>query len=147
MAHATSIAGAPERVPRMGAGRRTEAGKRPQPYYSERGVTLYRGDCMQLLPRLGLRPGMALTDPPYYRIAPLSGASIDGFAGTLYRAGNGTGGGPHPRDRRTQSPHAAVPHDRPQREGVHTLAHARAGTSGHCVAKGEALAGCFAPLT
>ena len=34
------------------------------PYYSERGITIYHGDCRQILPQLG-RFDLLLTDPPY----------------------------------------------------------------------------------
>ena len=36
----------------------------PQPYYSDSHVTIYCGDCAELLPRLG-RFDLLLTDPPY----------------------------------------------------------------------------------
>lgn len=36
------------------------------PYYERDGVTLYQGDCREVLPRLGgASIGMVLTDPPY----------------------------------------------------------------------------------
>lgn len=34
------------------------------PYYSEAGITIYHGDCLQILPQLG-RFDLLLTDPPY----------------------------------------------------------------------------------
>jgi len=37
------------------------------PYYDEDGITIYHGDCVSWLPRLGayLTPTLTLTDPPY----------------------------------------------------------------------------------
>lgn len=36
----------------------------PRPYYDEGGITIYRGDCLDILPHLG-RFDLVLTDPPY----------------------------------------------------------------------------------
>jgi DNA modification methylase len=36
----------------------------PKPYYDHAGITLYHGDCRQILPMLG-RFDLLLTDPPY----------------------------------------------------------------------------------
>ena len=36
----------------------------PTPYYQDSAVTIYHGDCRDLLPRLG-KVGLVLTDPPY----------------------------------------------------------------------------------
>jgi DNA modification methylase len=39
-----------------------------KPYYSERGITIYHGDCREILP--GLEPvDLVLTDPPYELVA------------------------------------------------------------------------------
>lgn len=35
------------------------------PYYDENGITIYHGDCLNVLPTLDLRVGVLLTDPPY----------------------------------------------------------------------------------
>ena len=38
------------------------------PYYSEPGITLYQGDCLEVLPVLGIKPGdvaLLWADPPY----------------------------------------------------------------------------------
>jgi site-specific DNA-methyltransferase (adenine-specific) len=37
----------------------------PEPYYADETVTLYRGDCREILPALDLRADCILTDPPY----------------------------------------------------------------------------------
>ena len=52
----------------------------PTPYYEEPGITIYHGDCLQLLPYLS-RMDLVLTDPPY-------GIGRDG-----QRASNGMHGG------------------------------------------------------
>ena len=38
-----------------------------EPYYDKNGVTLYHGDCLQILPALGLNPAKValISDPPY----------------------------------------------------------------------------------
>jgi site-specific DNA-methyltransferase (adenine-specific) len=36
-----------------------------QPYYADDAVTLYHGDCREIVPALGVKPGLVLTDPPY----------------------------------------------------------------------------------
>lgn len=36
-----------------------------QPYYSQNGITIYLGDCREILPLLSERPALVLTDPPY----------------------------------------------------------------------------------
>jgi site-specific DNA-methyltransferase (adenine-specific) len=36
-----------------------------KPYYDDGQVTLYCGDCRELLPRLGVDPELVVTDPPY----------------------------------------------------------------------------------
>ncbi len=37
----------------------------PQPYYDEDGITLYLGDCREIIPALGRTFDLVLTDPPY----------------------------------------------------------------------------------
>lgn len=36
----------------------------PKPYYERDGITIYHGDCREILPELG-RASLVLTDPPY----------------------------------------------------------------------------------
>jgi hypothetical protein len=36
-----------------------------RPYYEHGGVTLYHGDCREILPRIDMAGGLLLTDPPY----------------------------------------------------------------------------------
>ena len=36
-----------------------------RPYFEEDGITIYHGDCRDLLPQLNLKPGAIVTDPPY----------------------------------------------------------------------------------
>jgi site-specific DNA-methyltransferase (adenine-specific) len=36
-----------------------------KPYYSEDEITIYHGDCREILPQLTLKPGAIITDPPY----------------------------------------------------------------------------------
>lgn len=36
----------------------------PKPYYDEDGITIYHGDCREILPHVG-RVGSVVTDPPY----------------------------------------------------------------------------------
>lgn len=42
-----------------------EASKPPTPYYSDEFVTLYHGDCREVLPQLDQRVDSLITDPPY----------------------------------------------------------------------------------
>ena len=57
------------------------------PYYSHAGITIYHGDCREVLPTLGVT-GLVVADPPYgigYRTAPSakrpkSGATVIGDA-------------------------------------------------------------------
>lgn len=35
------------------------------PYYTDGAVTLYHGDCLEILPSLSGRCELVLTDPPY----------------------------------------------------------------------------------
>jgi len=58
----------------------------PKPYYEDAHVTLYHGDCREILPELG-KFDLLLTDPPYEMVATGGGigsqrdylADIDGF--------------------------------------------------------------------
>ena len=36
-----------------------------KPYYDEGGITIYHGDCREVLPRLTIDVGLLLSDPPY----------------------------------------------------------------------------------
>lgn len=36
-----------------------------KPYYERGGITIYHGDCMEVLPQLELAGGFVITDPPY----------------------------------------------------------------------------------
>jgi site-specific DNA-methyltransferase (adenine-specific) len=36
-----------------------------KPYYEEDGITIFHGDCREVLPQLDLNPGAIITDPPY----------------------------------------------------------------------------------
>jgi site-specific DNA-methyltransferase (adenine-specific) len=43
------------------------------PYYQDDAVTIYHGDCREILPALDAKPDLVLTDPPYgvsYQVAP-----------------------------------------------------------------------------
>ncbi len=35
------------------------------PYYSEAGITIYHGDCREILPEVWFGVDLLLTDPPY----------------------------------------------------------------------------------
>ncbi len=35
------------------------------PYYEHGGITIYHGDCREVLPALGVEPDLVLADPPY----------------------------------------------------------------------------------
>lgn len=41
------------------------ASSEPRPYYADDAVTLYHGDCRDLLPVLGIRADLVVADPPY----------------------------------------------------------------------------------
>ena len=37
----------------------------PTPYYERNGITIYCGDCREILPQLDVKVDLVLTDPPY----------------------------------------------------------------------------------
>ena len=37
-----------------------------KPYYADEWVTIYHGDCREILPQLDVKVDLVLTDPPYY---------------------------------------------------------------------------------
>lgn len=41
-----------------------------EPYFKNDSVTLYHGDCLEILPLLDIRADLLLTDPPYSRVKP-----------------------------------------------------------------------------
>ena len=53
----------------------------PKPYYEEPGITIYHGDCREILPHLP-KVDLVLTDPPY-------GIGEDGGLKARYRMGDG----------------------------------------------------------
>lgn len=58
----------------------------PKPFYSEGGITIYHGDCREILPSLDLTADLLVTDPPYgqaYRSNRGQHADIAGDDGTL----------------------------------------------------------------
>lgn len=65
-----------------------------KPYYERGGITIYHGDCREILPTLAERIDLVLTDPPY-------GINLDtdnsrfsgGKAGNMAKIGNGVGTG------------------------------------------------------
>ena len=40
----------------------------PEPYYKNESVTLYCGDCLEVLPEISEKVNLLLTDPPYSRV-------------------------------------------------------------------------------
>lgn len=56
------------------------------PYYEEAGITIYHGDCREILPQLG-RFDLLLTDPPYGigQAAGMGGGGFDGFGNRAKR--------------------------------------------------------------
>src|SRR5262245_12825557 len=61
--------------------RRLESPMLPEPYYADEAVTLYHGDCLQILPLLG-PVDHVITDPPYEAEAHTKGRR----AGSTYGA-------------------------------------------------------------
>jgi hypothetical protein len=47
------------------------------PYYQQDGITIYHGDCLDVLPRLSVLPSVLITDPPYTA----TGGSTNGRSG------------------------------------------------------------------
>lgn len=43
----------------------TDAQTSPEPYFTDGRITLYLGDCREILPELGLTADLIVTDPPY----------------------------------------------------------------------------------
>lgn len=39
-----------------------------KPYYDENGVTIYHGDCQEILPVLDVKVDVLFTDPPYFKV-------------------------------------------------------------------------------
>ena len=58
----------------------------PKPYYEDEAVTIYRGDCRDILPQLATGSvDLVLTDPPY-NVGKDYGTADDNLAPELYRA-------------------------------------------------------------
>lgn len=55
----------------------------PRPYYEDEQVTLYLGDCREVLPALDIRPDSCVTDPPYGEIAAEWDRWPDGWVKTV----------------------------------------------------------------
>ncbi len=47
-----------------------------RPYYQDKWVTIYHGDCLSILPELNVKVDMVLTDPPY-NVGKQYGASVN----------------------------------------------------------------------
>jgi DNA modification methylase len=62
-----------------------------KPYYEHKGITIYHGDCLEIIPELGL-VDLVLTDPPY-DIHAGKGGGCFGDRQHLARTGNFTDGG------------------------------------------------------
>ena len=63
------------------------------PYHESDGVTLYHGDCREILPQLG-RFDLLLTDPPYgMRLNTDNSRFSGGTKGNMAKRGNGVGTG------------------------------------------------------
>jgi DNA modification methylase len=64
----------------------TSGGQAMTPYYDHAGITIYHGDCREILPQLG-RFDLLLTDPPYgiNRANGMGGRGFDGFGKGIKR--------------------------------------------------------------
>lgn len=58
----------------------------PDPYYSDANVTIYLGDCLDVLPKLGPVADAIVTDPPYVETALGWDKSVCGWPGYALRA-------------------------------------------------------------
>ena len=47
------------------------------PYYQDTAVTLYHGDCADILPALGVKANLILTSPPYDNLRTYGGHGFD----------------------------------------------------------------------
>ena len=47
------------------------------PYYEQDGVTLYHGDCAEVLPATGVKANLILTSPPYDNLRTYGGHGFD----------------------------------------------------------------------
>ncbi len=63
--HCRSNALQPSVLPKYGLGSRVWPRVVIRPYYEADGITLYHGDCRDLLPTLGVVADICVTDPPY----------------------------------------------------------------------------------
>ncbi len=54
----------------------------PKPYYDEAGITIYHGDCREILPHLQ-KVDLVLTDPPYGVTSLDWDSAVDGWANLL----------------------------------------------------------------
>lgn len=48
-----------------------------KPYYEESGITIYHGDCREILPQLETKVDLVLTSPPYDNLREYGGYSFD----------------------------------------------------------------------
>ena len=50
-----------------------------KPYYQDKWVTIYHGDCREILPQLDVKVDLVLTDPPYGAIGGSKAIGGSGF--------------------------------------------------------------------